>query len=136
MLVTSTPEVAAACPAGAACVAPAGERFLDTIEAGLAHFPEAPWFVLTTSDLPLLTPAGVDDFLAQALDSGADLCYSMVERARLEGLPGGEVRSFVHLREGYFSGGNIVLVSRAFVEGQGERLMRAFAATRSSKMSR
>lgn len=131
VVVAHLPEVAVACPPGVPCARPAGVEFLDTIRAGMAQSPEADFHLLATSDLPLLTPAAVDDFLEQALDSGADLCYSMVERAQLLDVPGVEGRTFVHLREGAFSGGNLALVSRAFVEGQAERLTRAFAGRKS-----
>ena len=131
VVVTQTEAVGEACPEGVACLAPAGPHFLDTVQAGLAHFPEADRVLLATSDLALLTPAAVDDFLAQALDSGADVCYSMVERAQLEGLPGSDSRTYVHLREGSYSGGNLALVSRRFVEEHGARLRQAFAGRKS-----
>jgi molybdopterin-guanine dinucleotide biosynthesis protein A len=127
VVVSSCAEVREACPAGVACVPPRGPDFLDTIRAGLEHFPEADAILVCTSDLALLTPAAVDDFLRQALDSGADVCYSMVERGRLQGLPGEHSRTYVHLREGRFTGGNVALISRAFVEQHGQRLTQAFA---------
>lgn len=127
VVVTQMEGVEAACPEGVACLRARGPHFLDTIETGLKHFTQADRFLLATSDLALLTPAAVDDFVTQALDSGADVCYSMVERSQLEGLPGSRTRTYVHLREGAFSGGNLALVSRRFVEEQGNRLRQAFA---------
>lgn len=76
-----------------------------------------------TSDIPLLTPAAVEDFLercrtrdaASARPGGLDAFYPMVNRAATRArFPGGR-RTYVHLREGVFTGGNCVLLSPALL---------------------
>lgn len=127
VVVTETEEVRAALPATVARVAPEGTGFVDSIAAGVAHFPQAERVLLCTCDLPLLTAAAVDDFIARALDTNAELCYSIVRASRLEELPGRQHRTVIRLREGRFTGGNLAYLGKAFVEREGARLTRAFA---------
>jgi GTP:adenosylcobinamide-phosphate guanylyltransferase len=127
VVATELEEVAAALPAGVETARPTGDAFLDTIEAGFRHFPRAERMIVVTCDLPLLTPAGVEDFTRRALDSGAELCYSIVRAARLESGSTATKRTLVPLRDGACTGGNIVLLSRHFIEQEGRRVALAFA---------
>lgn len=127
VVATELAEVAAALPEGLETVRPAGSAFLDTIEAGFRHFPSAERMVLVTCDLPLLTPAAVDDFTRRALDSGAELCYSIVRGDRLESNSTGTKRTLIRLQDGACTGGNIVCLSRHFVEQEGRRVALAFS---------
>jgi molybdopterin-guanine dinucleotide biosynthesis protein A len=127
VVATELAEVAAALPAGVETVTPAGSAFLDTIEAGFAQFPQADKLIVVTCDLPLLTPAAVEDFTRRALDSGAELCYSIVRAERLASGSTATKRTLVKLADGPCTGGNIVLLSRHFVEQEGRRVAAAFA---------
>ncbi len=113
---------------GTAWVEATGESFVDTIMAGLEYHKDCQEALLVTGDLPLLTAEAVDHFVAEALDSGAELCYSMVSAERADSLYGTTGHSAVRLRNGTFTGGNLALVSRQFVARQGEQLKRAFAS--------
>jgi molybdopterin-guanine dinucleotide biosynthesis protein A len=127
VVATELDEVVAALPEGVASVRPTGDAFLDTIEAAFRHFPQAERLLLVTCDLPLLTPAGVDDFTRRALDSGAELCYSIVRGTRLESGSTATKRTLVQLQDGACTGGNIVVLSRHFVEQEGRRVALAFS---------
>ena len=113
---------------GTAWVESAGGSFVDTIMAGLQYHRDWEQALLVTGDLPLLTAEAVDHFVAEALDSGAELCYSMVSAKRADSLYGTSSHSRVRLRDGDFTGGNLALVSRQFVERQQQQLKRAFAS--------
>ena len=113
---------------GVAWVESAGESFVDTIKAGLAYHRGADRVLLVTCDLALLTPKAVDHFVTQALDSGAELCYSMVRAERSAPLYGPGKRLVVRLADGAVTGGNLALVSRDFVQRESQRFMLAFAA--------
>jgi len=112
---------------GTAWVESAGGSYVDTIMAGLKYHKDCQEVLLVTGDLPLLTAEAVDHFVAEALDSGAELCYSMVSAERAASFYGTTSHSAVRLRDGTFTGGNLALVSRQFVERQQQRLERAFA---------
>jgi molybdopterin-guanine dinucleotide biosynthesis protein A len=127
VVATELAEVAAVLPPGVETVTPGGDAFLDTIAAGFAHYPQADKMIVVTCDLPLLTPAAVDDFTRRALDSGAELCYSIVRAERLETGSTATKRTLVKLADGACTGGNITLLSRHFVEQEGRRVTAAFA---------
>ncbi len=114
-------------PAGVAWTESSGESFVDTINAGLDYHSDHDHVLLVTCDLALLTAEAVDHFVAAALDSGAELCYSMVRAERAELLYGTADHVEVRLGDGSFAGGNLALVSRGFISRQGHRLKAAFA---------
>ena len=114
-------------PEGTVWVESAGESFVDTITAGLQYHSTAEDALLVTGDLPLLTAEAVDHFVTEALDSGAELCYSMVSARRADSLYGTAGHVVVRLRDGAFTGGNLALISRDFVDREQQRLMQAFA---------
>ncbi len=114
-------------PAGVAWTESSGESIVDTINAGLDYHSGRDDVLLVTCDLALLTAEAVDHFVAEALDSGAELCYSMVRAERADLLYGTAGHVIVRLGDGGFTGGNLALVSRDFVTREGHRLKAAFA---------
>ncbi len=114
-------------PAGVPWTESSGESFVDTINAGLDYHRAHDHVLLVTCDLPLLTAEAVDHFVAAALDSGAELCYSMVRVERAAKLYGTGRHTVVRLRDGAFNGGNLALVSRDFIRRESQRLKMAFA---------
>ncbi len=129
IVVVTTPDSAVQqiLPAGVAWTESSGESFVDTITAGLDYHSGHEYTLLATCDLALLTAEAVDHFVAEALDSGAELCYSMVRAERAELLYGAEDHVVVRLRDGGFTGGNLALLSRDFIRRQGQRLKTAYA---------
>ncbi len=131
VVATEQEEIARAVPEGVAVAKPTGGSMLDTVLAGFAAFPQAERVVLCTSDLPLLTPAAVDDFTRRALDSRAEFCYSIVRGDRLQPNSTGEKRTLIPLRDGPCSGGNIFCISRRFLQEGGPWVNAAFAGRKS-----
>lgn len=108
-------------------VASRGPAFLDSIRTGLEALGGPDRLLLVTGDLPFLTPAALDRFCQEALQSGACIVYPIVRKEDCErAFPDGR-RLYVRLRDGSYTGGNVALVSRVFIEEQGERLAHAFA---------
>ncbi len=87
---------------------------LANAEAGLqhalAHYPDLDAVLLSSSDLPTITPAIVDTFIEECLRTDHDLYYSIVERSVMEARFPESRRSYVHLREGDFAGGDLFLI--------------------------
>lgn len=108
-----------------------GSTFLDTIQTGFAYHTSRDQLLVVMCDLPLLTGEAVDHFVAVALDTGAELCYSMHRAEDLDKIYRGRARVVVHLKDGDYCGGNIHLISRGFFEREGERIKRAFAGRKS-----
>lgn len=61
-------------------VRPDGVRIRDSLRSGLAGFDPDAELLVSASDLPVLTSEAVDDFIARAQSSGADLTYGCLER--------------------------------------------------------
>ena len=84
--------------------------------------------LVSTSDIPFLTSAAVDDFVRQASERAVDIAYPIVEMGAYRGRFGDMKRTTVKLREGEFTGGNLMLLRTEFIIGQPERIKAAYAA--------
>jgi len=93
---------------------PAQGDMLDNAEAGIRHaahlLPGLEAVLVSSSDLPLLTPAIVDQFIEECLETDHDLYYGVVERSVMESRFPTSRRTYVRLAEGEFAGGDIFLV--------------------------
>lgn len=88
-----------------------GETVLDTIEIGIKALGHQNKVLVVTADIPLLTAEAINDFINKCERSPADLCYPIVKKEIIEAYYPGNRRTYVKLREGVFTGGNIFLVS-------------------------
>jgi CTP:molybdopterin cytidylyltransferase MocA len=120
----------AAAVASAEQVRAAGESFADTIAAAARHVGQG-LLVVATADLPLLTAAAVDDAAQAALDSGADLTYTVAEVGSVLAAFPGNRRTSVRLREGRFTGGNLVVASASALLHSVETIQAAFGRRKS-----
>lgn len=95
--------------AGATLVPDKGSM-LGNVLAGLEEFPDRAWVILCGADMPLLTVEILNYVLEECAQHEADLYYPIVPQDILEAkYPGGK-RTWVHLREGTVTGGNLILV--------------------------
>lgn len=88
--------------------------------------PEEPVLVLT-SDIPLLTPAAVEDFLQRCEERPADIHYSFVSKEVNEAKYPGVRRTYVRLKDGTFTGGNIVRFHPIVLRDHSRRIAQAIA---------
>jgi GTP:adenosylcobinamide-phosphate guanylyltransferase len=96
-------------------IVPPGETLLDNIELGLAALGDSGMVMFAHCDAPLVTPAAFDDFLGQAEPLGADLAYAIVAKEDVEHkFPHGH-RTYARMRDGTFTGTNVVLVKGDFI---------------------
>lgn len=109
-----------------------GPTILDTIDAAMALHGGERMLLLATGDLALLTPDSVDDFVAQGLASGAELVYPVVARQVMQTQMPCEQRTFVALRGGDVTGGNLFLISPEFVRRERERIGGIYAARKNA----
>lgn len=110
---------------------PQGATLMDNLFAGIAAACQdlpAARLLVSTSDIPFLTPAGVEDFVAQSLAADADFCYPIIPIEACRAAYPQMKRTTVRLREGTFTGGNLMLVNPQFMLAQREPLARAYAA--------
>ncbi|WP_022798958.1 NTP transferase domain-containing protein [Thermus islandicus] len=82
---------------------------LDNLEAALAYVEGR--VLVATADLPHLTPEAVRFMLERAPE--AALVYPIVPKERVEARFPGNRRTYARLREGTFTGGNLLLLDKA-----------------------
>lgn len=95
---------------------------LANTEAGLqcaqSHYPDLDAVLLSSSDVPTITPVIVDAFIKECFRTDHDLYYSLVERSVMESRFPGSRRSYIHLREGDVAGGDLFLIRPSIDLGQ------------------
>ena len=77
------------------------------IQYALAHYP-VDAALLCGSDVPTITPTIVDDFIEECLRTDHEVYYSIIERSVMETRFPESRRSYIHLRDGDFAGGDLV----------------------------
>jgi CTP:molybdopterin cytidylyltransferase MocA len=103
------------------------------IQYALEHHPSIDAVLLCSSDVPTITPAIVDAFIEECLVTDHDVYYSIVERSVMEARFPKSRRSFVHLRDGDFAGGDL-LVIRPSANFDHQELMKKLSAARKSAL--
>ncbi len=110
--------------------------FVENLFAGLAAYAEAPFVLVAGSDLPFLTGESVAAFaqgaanLAQK-DAGISFVYPIVPVAACYARFPGVRRTSLRLREGEFTGGNLMLIRPEFALAQRQTIAAAYAARKS-----
>jgi GTP:adenosylcobinamide-phosphate guanylyltransferase len=80
---------------------------VDTIrEQGLSEK-----ILVVPTDVPFITPEAIEDFLACCEASPADFYYPLTRKEVNDHKYPGVVRTYVRLKEGVFTGGNLFLLS-------------------------
>lgn len=112
---------------GARTVTSAGGRMIDSIAAAAKVLADRDMILVAACDMPLVTPEALAHLSDAALAADVDCCYSMVERRVLEARYPGSQRTWVRLRDGVFTGGNVVALRPSFVLERREVIERAFS---------
>lgn len=108
-------ELAPVLRAGVSAVEPAGD-VLANLRRGLAHV-HSEHVLVCTSDLPLLSPESIRDFLQRCQEMpGADFYMPVVSAQAAQGAYPKMQRTYGRLREGRFTGGNIFLMKSQLPE--------------------
>jgi len=111
-----------------------GATLLDNLMAGLRAAENGGGgdrVLISTSDIPFLTPEAVEDFLSRATQSGADLCCSYVPVEMCSARFPDMKRTAVKLREGRMTLGNLMLVNPQFLLANQVLISRAYDARKS-----
>jgi 2-phospho-L-lactate guanylyltransferase (CobY/MobA/RfbA family) len=93
-------------------------RMINNIKRGIEALNNQNHILIITSDIPLVTPEIIKEFLHRCKkEKRYDLFYPVISREiNLKRYPEVE-RTYVHLNEGVFTGGNLVLVSSNIIKG-------------------
>lgn len=94
-------------------VADSAGGILENIGAGLKFLDEAKRVLLVTSDIPMLTPEAVDNFFELCGDMSGDLYYPVIGKQVVESKYPATRRTYVKMKEGVFTGGNLFIINPA-----------------------
>lgn len=72
--------------------------------------------LISSADTPLLSVRAVQDFIQQCRPFDCDFYYPIVRKEESERVFPGEKRTYVSLKEGTFTGGNLFLVKSSAIE--------------------
>ncbi len=94
-----------------------GETTIESFMQAFRLVPEdAQQILIATGDIPLLTPEAVNHFVESCRKLEGALFYPIVSKEVNEQKYPGVKRTYVHLREGVFTGGNLFLIKPQIVE--------------------
>lgn len=113
-----------------AVVEAGGDPFESTLR-GLEALNAEDKVLIATSDLPLLRAEAVQDFLTRCAEVAADFYYPVVRKETYEAKIGGGKRTFACLREGCFTGGNLLLLDPKVVRAKRDVIARVVASRKS-----
>ena len=85
-----------------------GNSLLENMEIGLNYFNSSDNLLLLTSDIPLITPEAIDEFLRICTKRKACIGYPIITEEKIIKKYPETVRTYVKMKEGVFCGGNIV----------------------------
>lgn len=102
------------------------KEYLSTnLQLGIRAVNKKRRVLIVTSDIPMLNAEVVEDFLARCERVDADLYYPVVSREVSERAFPGVERTYIRVKEGSFTGGNIFLVSPELVRNSKELVDKA-----------
>ena len=85
-----------------------GNSILENMESGLTFFNSDENLLLLTSDIPLITPEAIDEFLRICTKRKAYIGYPVITKENIIKKYPETKRTYVKMKEGIFCGGNIV----------------------------
>ncbi len=92
-------------------VIPDNGSIIDNIAAGVKFFGNGRPILVSSSDIPLISRDAVTDFLDRCDPYDLDLYCPIVSKDDIERMFPGARRTYVKMKEGTFTGGNIFLVN-------------------------
>ncbi len=114
-------------------IVPESGSMLDNAAAGLAQANPDGLCILSTGDIPLLTPGTVERFLELCRPWEADFYYPILNRESCESLFPETRRTYVRLRDGAVTGGNLALIRPSWFRDCRDEL-EIFIATRKNPL--
>jgi len=84
-----------------------GKSILENMEIGLNYFNSTDNLLLLASDIPLITPEAIDEFLRICTKRKAQIGYPMITKENIVKKYPETKRTYIKMKEGTFCGGNI-----------------------------
>lgn len=92
-----------------------GENAVETFARGVKFLKDriTAKVLAVPTDIPFITPEAISDFLASCESTEADLYYPVTSKEVNDRKYPGVIRTYVHLKDGIFTGGNLFLLRSA-----------------------
>lgn len=104
-----------------------GPSVIESLENGINALTSREPVLILTSDIPLITKEALEDFLNRCHRQSGDIYYSFVPKTINDQKYPGVQRTYVRLKEGTFTGGNLVLLSPEIIRDKLTTLTKAAA---------
>lgn len=104
---------------------PPGDNMVDSLLQALRLLQSDQHVLVLTADIPLITVEALRDFLEQCQKRRADVYYSFVPKEIIEEKYQGVKRTYVRLKDGIFTGGNVVFVEPRVILTHRSRIYQA-----------
>jgi GTP:adenosylcobinamide-phosphate guanylyltransferase len=109
-------------------VIPPKESLVENIRFGSESFPDSEYILVVCSDIPMLSKESIDDFIEKAIESKSDLAYPIIEKTDCLNKYPEMQRTYLTTADGIFTGGNMVLFSKSFIEDNWHIISQAYNA--------
>ncbi|MHB8157231.1 MAG: NTP transferase domain-containing protein [Desulfocucumaceae bacterium] len=110
IVVLGPPGVPGFCEREDVKVVTAEGDLVENIVKGVEFLKDAQRVLLATCDIPLITSKAIEDFLDRCGNGEAEIYYPVVPREAVEKSFSNVTRTYVTLKEGDFTGGNLFLI--------------------------
>lgn len=87
-----------------------GTTLLENMQKGLQPLRKNRLTLFMTADIPLISPEAIDDFLEKAMAQEGEVFYPVISKEICERAFPDMQRTYVRLKEGVFTGGNIFIL--------------------------
>lgn len=88
-----------------------GDSVIENVLRGIKALSAKDNLLIVTSDIPLISKEMIDDFILQCEKTKADIYYPIIEKRYNQEKYPQVKRTYMRLREGIFTGGNLLLVN-------------------------
>jgi GTP:adenosylcobinamide-phosphate guanylyltransferase len=105
--------------------------FVENIFACVEAAPISDYVLISTADVPFLSSEAVEDMIQRGAVLEADIVYPVVAVSECYKRFPGIKRTAVKLREGEFTGGNLVMARPEFLTRQRDHIAQVYAARKS-----
>jgi len=105
-----------------------GDDLVGNMKLGLGAVGPCDAVLMVCSDVPLLTPEAVEDFVGRAVAMDADMAYPIISKDDCARRHPELKRTYLKTGDGVFTGGNIMLLRPEFVARNWQAIQDAYAA--------
>ncbi len=107
-----------------------GKDFVDNLLRGMERC-EGKYVLVCSADLPFLAGSAVDKFIEKALPEKAVFAYPIVSKEVCDEKAPQMDKTYISLKEGRYTGGNVVILEREFVLNNRDVIRKAYEARKS-----